>query len=397
MEMELLNPNRLRYWCSVIDLPEGAIDALAEMAARVNAEPVLAEVFAAFYEKHVVRGEWKRDWHPFPFDPAIEGACGEDASLFYLLAHLAGLPKAWAQYEKLGIGIDIFKMTMLDFKLYAQDYFDGHGRWGFAIFPWVWRHLSAELFRLGRLQYMLIPFPGGITGFRRKSDGAYLLAADPGVPLRADGYAWGAGRASGTELPPEDRETWRPIFEKGSEGWKVNVVSARGQVQRRPVLLSSAEWEIMLQSGDTVLDTHIPRKNSFTVDDCKESYSMAVRFFRQTFPDRLHKALFCHTWMFAPQLSEVLPERSNVLGFQREFYLYPFPGTADNVWRFVFGDIYADVAAAPRDTSLRRELADWFAKGGEAFELPGVMFHGPGQWGTQPHLAQALPTVTSGL
>jgi hypothetical protein len=73
--------------------------------------------------------------------------------------------------------------------------------------------------------------------------------------------------------------------------------------------------------------------------------------------------------------------------FQREFYLYPFPGTEGFLWNFVFGGKYPERATAPRDTSLRRAVIDWLDRGDEMFDLPGLMFHTPGDWGSQPYMS----------
>jgi hypothetical protein len=85
-----------------------------------------------------------------------------------------------------------------------------------------------------------------------------------------------------------------------------------------------------------------------------------------------------------------MPPDSNIVRFQREFYLYPHPGSPDFLWSYVFGEKYKDVAAAPRDTALRSAVLDWLEAGNELFDLPGVMLHGPDQWGTQPYYPKEI-------
>lgn len=389
--IELLVPERLTYWCELVGIPAGALMALQAMAAHVLADQALSAAFQKFHEKTAVRGEWNREWTPLPMDPEVVERCGEGASLYYLLAYLSALPSVWSRYERQGIGMDVFKATMLDFRFYIQDFYDLNGRWGFATFGWIWRHLAVELFRIGRLQYMLMPFPGGVRAFRRKTDAAgagpnrsLVLLADPDMALRDDGYAWGAGRPNGSEVPPEDERAWRPSFEAAPDGWRGHPVSPQGWVERSPLWLSAEEWELVLEPGDTVLDLHIPRKDTLTAETCGASYAQALDFFGRVFPDRPPRALYCHTWIFTPQLVQFLPETSNLVNFQREFYLYPHAGTAAYLWSFVFG-ASQDFETAPRNTSLRRAVLDWLAGGGEIFDLPGLMFHLPDEWGTQPY------------
>ncbi len=141
-----------------------------------------------------------------------------------------------------------------------------------------------------------------------------------------------------------------------------------------------------MQKGDTVLDMHIARGASFTPAECQDSLRCAFDFFARYEPGRPFKAGYCHTWFFSPQLQQILPPESNIVAFQREFYLYPFAGKSAFLWAYVFGQKYPTPAGAPRDTRLRRAVLDWLEGGGEIFDLPGVMFHGPEAWGQQPYM-----------
>ena len=136
-EIEVLVPERLTYWCELIDIPPEATAALREIAAKVTKHADLTAAFESFHHKTVVRGEWHREWSPLTTDPLVEEHLAESTSLFYLLAYLAALPSAWRTYQHLGIDVDIFQATMLDFRFYIQDYFEDHGRWGFNNFGWV--------------------------------------------------------------------------------------------------------------------------------------------------------------------------------------------------------------------------------------------------------------------
>jgi len=395
LTIEILQPHRLTHWCELIDIPADALPSLLAMVQTVDRDPELTAVFHAFYEETVLSGGWSREWGPITVSPIVRERCGDDAMLFYLLAYLSALPHTWETYQQLGVGLDIFKATMLDFRFYMQDYFDAHGRWGYENFGWIWRHVTAELFRVGRLQYMLIPFGGGVRAFGRKAAGdgsgqlpSPLLLADPDMPLGADGYAWGAGRERGTEIPPEDATTWRPTFEQTPGGWQGHVVSPYGWVHRHDDFLRAAEWEPILQPGDWVLDVHIPRNDPFDAETCRASHALAVDFFNRVFPSRPHKALYCHTWIFTPQLQQMLPPTSHLVKFQREFYLFPLPGTVAYLWTFVFGR-YPDPQTAPRDTSLRRAVLDRLAAGNPIFDVAGLMFHAPSEWGSQPYMSDS--------
>ena len=389
MDIELLTAAGLAEWCQRIDAPAEALPALVETAAQIRAEAGLLALFSAFHEQTALRGEWRREWSPLPFDPLVTERLGERASQFYLLAYLAALPYTWASYQRRGISPQIFQDTMLDFRFYMEDYYHQHGVWGYALFSWIWRHLAGDFFRLGRLQYMLIPFSGGVTALRQRASGTVRLLADPTLRLRPDGRAWGAGQPNGSELP-SGPGTWTPLFEAGPQGWRGHEVSPYGQVQAQAGFWPAAEWELLLQRGDTVLDLHIPRTAPFQSAVCGASYGEARAFFARFYPENPPKALFCHTWMFTPQLQELLPPESNLVRFQREFYLYPHPGNENFLWSFVFSE-QTQRALAPRDTRLRRAVLDWLEAGKEIFDLPGLLFHPPAAWGSQPYMGERGP------
>ena len=391
MDIELLDDVQLRAWGRRLDLPQAAVDALAAVAQVVREDEGLRSIFTDFHRQTAVEGRWHREWTPLPFDERVQAALSERSSLFYLLAYLAALPYAEREYRRRGIGMDIFQATMSDLRIWFCHEFDLSGKWTFRQFSWVWRHLSCELFRLGRLQYMLKPFDGSVSAYRSRATGEIRLLAGPEMLLRPDGYALGAGRSQSRDPFYQERdqpveEVWSPAFESRPEGWWGHLVSPYGCVLKDPLLLPRAEWDLVLQQGDTVLDMHIPRIDPFTLEDCRDSLRQAVEFFGQQAPERPFTAGYCHTWFFTPQLQHILPLESNIVRFQREFYLYPFPGTPGFLWEYVFGEKVRSRAGAPRDTSLRRSVLEWLDGGGELFDLAGVMFHGPGEWGSQPYM-----------
>jgi hypothetical protein len=390
MEIEILNAEKLSGWCDEIDIPEEAAAELEDVAHIAAADETLYAIFCAFYEKTTLGGGWHRQWSDLPFDPAVQAKLKEKSSLFYLLAYLAPLPRVKQEYLRRGISMDIFHATMRDFPAWMANYYQVEGHWGFNQFMWIWRHITCELFCLGRLQYILTPFGGGVTAFRRTTGQQVMLLADPNMPLRADGFALGAGlnEAQRSKEVPDPAAGWRPIFETTPLGWRGSPVSPYGCALNSEVFLKAAEWDLVLQKNDPVLEIHIPRQGALTLDACRDSLQKAEDFFAQQSPHQPAQAYFCHTWFFTPQLQQILPPESNIVRFQREFYLYPFPGSPDFLWGFVFGGQFKDPKTAPRDTSLRCSVLDWMGQEKDLFDLPGVMFHKPGDWGSQPYMSQ---------
>jgi hypothetical protein len=393
MDIEILNEDRLRYWCSRTGVAPQAVDELSAVARQIKDDSTLLAIFTAFHEATALRGEWMREWKPLPFDPTVQEVLGECTSLFYVVAYMAALPYVEKEYLRRGIGAQVLDETMSDFGLWMFNFHERTGRWGFDRFMWIWRHLTGELFRLGRLQYVLTDFEYGASAFRNKSTRQVLLLADPAMKLRPDGYAAGAGRLRRDDQPEEveppaaEPGEWQPVFAESEEGWRGNPVAPYGYALQPEIFLQREEWECLLRPGDPVLDIHIPRYAPFTAEACRDSLRRAFDFFTAQYPQRPFKATFCHTWFFTAQLQQILPSVSNIVRFQREFYLFPFPGGPGFLWSFVFNETDFDPARAPRDTSLRRSVLDWLEAGKELFDLPGLLFHTPEEWGSQPYMS----------
>jgi hypothetical protein len=397
MQIEFLNEECIRKWCARLEIPQGAANTLVEIAAKINADPELLAIFTDLHEKTAIRDEWHTEWAALPMDERVTAKLGKRDNLFYFLAYLAVLPYTEEQYRQIGISSDIFDATIQDVIQYFIKNSEKHGDWHLELFQWVWRHFSARLFRLGRLQYMLVPYEGHATAFRQKDCGKVMMLCGDGTELREDGWAFGAGKrkAEGKEQEkepesPEPQAHRVAKFEETPEGWRGTPIHPRGYALEGEVFLPKTEWDLILQKGDTVVDMHIPSgKKDLTVEAMRASLRQAADFFETRssprWPAKPIKAWFCHTWFFTPQLQELLPPTSAIVNFQREFYLYPNAGGPEFLWNFVFGNEVKDPAQAPRDTSLRRAVLEWLENGKELFDMPGVMFHAPEDWGTQPY------------
>lgn len=391
MDIEILHEPRLRYWGDRLGFPSEATEVLVEVNNKIQQDAALLEIIQSFYEKNVLRGEWNLGSDDFPIDPYVTEKLGDQDTLFYLIAHMAALPHLEQDYIRRGIDLAIFVATIRDIRLWLMHYWTAYGKWMFRQFPWVTNHLSGNLFRLGRMQYVLSKFDDGVTAIKNTQNGQILLLADPETPLRDDGYAHGAGDL------PQPETSWKPIFESLPNSLRGQVVSPLGCVLPEISLFSRLNWETILTRGDTILEIHIPRGDSFSVDDCRDSLRQASAFFARYFPDRPYKAGYCHTWFFSPQLQTILPPESNIVRFQREFYLFPFAGKLSFLWFYVFGERVAvnDLKNAPDQTSLQRVVLKWLENGGEIFDLPGLIFHSADLWGSQPYMRawEQQPTV----
>lgn len=375
MEFKLLSKDVTEDYCRKICMPEGATQILADMAEKINEDKKLFYVYNKFYEDYIESGYWTTVWEALKIDPYVEETFGKHASMFYLHAALERLPLTEERYLKLGIGNEIFVDTMRDIGVWVQNAYNLVGYYSIRNFSWIWRHLEVKLFRLGRLQYMAQPFNGGVKGFYNDCESKLLLLADIGMELRSNGDMQGV---CGKEKTVDGFVT---KYEETGEFYIAHPITPYGKGIKETVKLKKSEWQKVLDAGDYLLDIHIPRDGDFSLETLKASYRQAREFYNKYFPGLHIKGMSCHTWLFTPQLQEMLSKNSKIVDFQRQFYLYPTSGSVSFLWQFVFNDL-TERKDAKGDTYLRSQVLRFVDEDKEIFDMRGVFLDVAGDFGS---------------
>jgi hypothetical protein len=184
------------------------------------------------------------------------------------------------------------------------------------------------------------------------------------VALAADGTRFNAtGHIDSPAREDDTDDSWTVRLIHKDEAVTGCPICPRGMAVREEVRLPVAEWECVLRPGDDQLDMHIPAGGGMTPERCGESMQRAAEFFARFFPDRPCRAITCSSWIFNTQFEEIRLSSDNLVQYQRELYLFPTPASGrDGLW-FIFLQDNVDPATAPRDTSLRRGVAEFLAAG----------------------------------
>lgn len=379
--IEILEPERLAYWCGRVGIPNEMLAVLETLCGKILSNGTLSTAMEEYHDRLAIRNEWVEDWTTPEPNPEVTALMGEDSWGMDFLAYLSVLPCAEIRYQEKGIPPDIFDATMSDIGLWVHNDHENHGSWRFFQFGWIHLHLSCRLFRLGRLQFRIMNYPSDVLFLKQRGLDRHIGLALPENRLRQDGHADGAdGRA--------DPDYWFPEYRETADGWSGNPTSPYGWVARGKVFLPREEWDIVLQKGDRVLDMHIPQGGKLVMSDCRESLSMAETFFARYFPESPFHAFFCDTWLFAPQLQIMLEGKGNIVKFQREFHLTPGDGDHTAAWERIFGMNCRSLEEAPRGTAIQKAFYVWLKQGNELFSLPGVRFHPAADWGSQPYMGE---------
>ncbi len=112
-----------------------------------------------------------------------------------------------------------------------------------------------------------------------------------------------------------------------------------------------------VKMGEIHIAVHIPRGAKLKEELCEESYAQAREFFKKYYG--MENIIFsCHSWLLYPWLTQVLPETSSIVKFQKKFSLIKIDeNNSGKVWIFKNGvGIGEDIPTEdlPETTSLYR-------------------------------------------
>ena len=351
-----------RNWEMATGLPPSSLGEMLDVAARVRADTRLTAIAAllhwTLFEDADGPGTWAM---PYPGDALADEA---EQGPFNLLVALGFAPAFSRPNLARGVPAEVVSETLRQISCYDYNFRRAHGRAGIFRSQLAWLHCYVpprKYFRLGRLEFQLKPNGQTATVFRNRRDGSLAVAAPPGLAFTADGRLCHVDR-------PVPADALRTVFEESAESVRCNLVDPDGAIAPETAELDLREWECALRKGDPVLETHIPSGGGLRPELVDDSFARSFAFFDRHFPGHGAKALVCSSWILSPQLRECLPPDSNILAFQKKFRrlpVAPHNGSEGGLWFLFLQRPPYDPAALPRDTSMRRAVAEWLERGGE--------------------------------
>ncbi|MCC3373867.1 acyltransferase domain-containing protein [Cohnella sp. REN36] len=355
----------MQHICEAVRFPADVTAALAEGAGRIAADLALANS-AQRYLSELFAGGSSR-----PAEEVNEELLnsGPDGAMLAAVVYAGAIPQLWARYRQRGIPAEVLIDTVQDLPLWMETHRKRHGRWGLSELGWLYSHLSGELYRLGRLQFHLIPNPFAVKVFQHRESGETVMLADAGIRFRAD------GQVDGTNGVSDPEGGWTSAYAFDGRRHEGNPISRLGAASRTPLGLDAAEWNLVLQQDDTVLNVHIPEGGRMTPEACRDSYVRAARFFAGHYPERPFGAFVCESWLLAPQFRSLLPEDANIVRFQRDYHLVPVLANEGQTLErvFGFGTKPADLPGLQPQSSLQRAVYDHLAHGGHIHNAGGIL------------------------
>ncbi len=354
---DFLDPVLIRQNATEADLEPAALEQLLALAERITAVPALQrcaeQLFAQTYHNSAVT-----------IEPSVEARFGSEANKLYLLLAVDAVRQLRAVQQQRGIPAAITRESYGALAMVARRYAHWHsGQVGLEVT--TARHwfgvtvASGNLYRLGRLEFILKVFNGNIRVYRHRQSGQVQALAESGVHFTNDGYLPFAideatRRHYGWCQAEADDEGWTTTLSEDKVSVSGTPISPAGYALRTTQQLAKAEWELVLRNGDTVLDIHIPNFMPLRLDLLHASLQRALDFFPRYHPEHPFKAFVCDSWLFNTQWAEMLPASSNILAFQQQGYLYPRGSDGAEGMYFIFGKWLVDLDKAPQATQLQR-------------------------------------------
>lgn len=363
-----LAPTEIQQQATEAGLDQTVIEQLTALAQRITNESALREcagqLFAQAYDRAVVT-----------LAPMPETLFGAEVNLLYLLLALDSVRRLRISQQQRGVPAAITSDSSRSLAIAAQRFAEFHaGKAGLE--DWILRYwygpiaASGNLYRLGRLEFILQPFEGNVRVYRHKASGRVQVLAEEGVRFTADGHlpfaiTDAAYAHYGWQKSEEAEEGWTATLVEDETSITGTPISPYGYALRTPLQLTKPDWGLRLCNGDNIIDMHIPNYMPLRLDLLQASLQQALAFFPRYYPERLFKAFVCGSWLFNTQWAELLPATSNILTFQRQGYLFPLPSDGVEGSYFIFGDWLIDLDNAPQDTTLRRAAIHHIRSGGK--------------------------------
>jgi len=364
--VDFLDPSYVSQACEYLNVPAEIAEAFRAEAERIRGDAGRSQLAVSFHRELFIEKQ--------PAKPVNDRllAMGPESGMFAAVVYLGGLPQVMEVYDAKGIPEQVLIDTLGDMVIWMRHHRNKHGAWGLSQLHWLIRHWSGHLFKLGRLQFMNIAYDKPVKAFRHKATGRVLALADSGVRFRAD------GQVDGTNGVFDPEGGWTSHYAFDGKAHTGNPIGPDGSASRETAVLPADEWELVLQRGDPVLDVHIPEGEKMAHERCLDSYRRAVVFWADHFPEIRPKAFVCTSWLLSPQFRTLLPPDSNIVRFQRDYYVTPVLSDEEQTLErvFGFGTKLEHLPNVPRETSLQRIVYDYLASGGRIHGAAGFRLIG---------------------
>jgi len=143
-----------------------------------------------------------------------------------------------------------------------------------------------------------------------------------------------------------------------------------GRLQFEPVAFEDTDQRFdgrVVKKGDPVINVHIQQNTPLDYAGCQASYKAAREFFGAD------SVFVCESWLLELELKTLLPETSNIIRFQNDFYVYKINKKSKQFTERVFGFNLSSFEAYPQQSSLQKKALVLLKSGKKLGEGHGIL------------------------
>ena len=137
------------------------------------------------------------------------------------------------------------------------------------------------------------------------------------------------------------------------------------------------EYEMRVEDDKNLIDIHIPADADMEISNLRKSYLQSLEFFGKYYPDFSGADMICSSWLLAPSLKNVLPEKSRILEFQKAFDIQDMDKESLGFMDWVYGSRDIPLDELPENTSLQRRLKPYLRNNGKIEWTTGKLVSNP--------------------
>lgn len=346
----------------LLDLPQKLIDKLDSLSKELSDNEGLLKSASDAFDRIFSDSADRKQAYEYlsEFEKTVEHDFKMSAKLINIFLFTAASKQLSEKYDKLKLPRDVLKATLRDIRIWCEHFYSENGEYGLKETGWLLLHFKMQLFRIGRLQYVLKKSVSDCMVFENKESGEKLMAASSGIPLNVLGE-W-----------DDNFAVAKTSFNEDETAYYVNRAQ-NGRIDTEKTRLLKSEWELIISENDDVLEMHIPEDGRLDCDECLESMKQAQIFFKEYFNADI-KGFTVMSWLADEALAGVLSADSNIIKFQKLYDVRMMSklGAHQTVQR-VFGDRWqGDIKNAPENTSLQRRVKESMLKGVKFREYYGI-------------------------
>ncbi|MFH1377346.1 MAG: acyltransferase domain-containing protein [Planctomycetota bacterium] len=368
-----LHEDFIREQSRRIRLRESLVEPLLHGRKMFDDCPELFDIASAAWHRFCIREPLNKalpsSWQMIP--ATVHPA----APMIYIYVYLAIVPTVFQRQSKKNIPEDVTAGTLSDIGVWMQDYHDKNGIWGSEHFNWLSGHLTDSLYSLGRLQFNVGTLWLPYRFFRQRYNGQCIVLAEAGTRFRRDGQFDGVNGVF-------DDAAWQSVLVEDDQTVTGTIIHPGGYAIEKTVTLIKQDWECVAKTEDDILCTHIPASGGLDIEECGKSLKRTTPFFNGLYPNKTFRCITCTSWLMDPQLADVHKPTSNLVRWQKGWYLMPNPKANDHqIFERVFNcksDV--DVDSLPQDNSLRRAVIEHVKRGGRWRTSSAVIFSDSINW-----------------